>query len=484
MIRYAPYIDGTIPAFTADSGIRVPFTPNKAVGTSAAAKMALMIKNLDSSYITTLYTEDTQNNIAIFDLPEDITLAIGQYYKVQLAYFPKTEEEEKNMPVLTYSSIGITKYIDSASIDSINITPSEVQYTYSCEDKTETLYNYYFEFNRSDGLKLKYEGQVNNNTSSIILKPNLIKGYAYIYSLTFGTINKYSMTLTGTEELENNAIDVSNLLLSKNEEEGKIMFHNIPTGYKILRFSTGSQEEFLTLSNRIDDIFEFGKEYRYGLIDSNGNYGLKDEIIKSYFEDMFLQDNVKTLKIKFNPKVSSFKKNIQETKVDTLGNKFPYFFRNGDGYYSEFPISGLISYHMGGDFVSASELGIAGEDVPTTNLENYNIRAEKIFREKVFEWLNNGNPKLFRSPTEGNIIVRLMNISLTPEERLGRMIYTFNATAYECSDDISVIYNGEESVQNALNVLTLESLDERYIRKDELDECIDAIDAGTAEGLI
>lgn len=486
MIRYAPYIDGTIPAFTAESGIRVPFTPDRAGGMAAAAGMALMIKNLDSSYIDTLYTTDFQNNIAIFDL-SDITLSIGQYYKVQIAYcerIPSTEEEEENMPALTYSSISITKYIGSASIDNIEITTSEIEFQYNTEDATEALYNYQFEFIREDGLKLKYEGQI-NNTSSIKLKPNLIKGYTYTYSLTFGTINKYNITLSDEIELSNAEISGNLPTLSINEEEGKITFSNVLEGYKILRYSTSPYEEFLTLSGYSDNIFEFGKEYRYGLIDNDGNYKLQDEIIKPYFEDMFLQDNVKILKVKFNPKISSFKKNIQESKVDTLGNKFPYFFRNGDGYYSEFPISGLISYHMGEDFVSAQELGISfnevEENVPTTDLVNYNIRAEKIFREQVFKWLNNGKPKLFRSPTEGNIIIRLMNISLTPEERLGRMIYSFNATAYECSDDISVIYNGEENIQNALNVLTIETLDERYIRRDELDNNIDIIDAGTSE---
>jgi hypothetical protein len=39
--------------------------------------------------------------------------------------------------------------------------------------------------------------------------------------------------------------------------------------------------------------------------------------------------------------------------------------------------------------------------------------------------------KLFRSPTEGNILIKLMNISLSPKEELGRMLYTFSANAYE-----------------------------------------------------
>jgi hypothetical protein len=62
------------------------------------------------------------------------------------------------------------------------------------------------------------------------------------------------------------------------------------------------------------------------------------------FEDAFLFDGERQLKIKYNPKVSSFKKNLLEQKTDTIGGKYPFIFRNGRVYYSEFSISGLISY--------------------------------------------------------------------------------------------------------------------------------------------
>lgn len=67
----------------------------------------------------------------------------------------------------------------------------------------------------------------------------------------------------------------------------------------------------------------------------------------------------------------------------------------------------------------------------STNLTDNNIYIERKFREKVEEFLNDFNCKLYRSPTEGNIAVNLMNVSLTPEESLGRMIFSFTATAYE-----------------------------------------------------
>ena len=37
------------------------------------------------------------------------------------------------------------------------------------------------------------------------------------------------------------------------------------------------------------------------------------------YEDAFLTDGDRQLKIKYNPKVSTFKPTILETKVDTLG---------------------------------------------------------------------------------------------------------------------------------------------------------------------
>ena len=70
----------------------------------------------------------------------------------------------------------------------------------------------------------------------------------------------------------------------------------------------------------------------------------------------------------------------------------------------------------------------------STQLVGYNYKAEREFKLEVLDWLNNGKPKLFRSPGEGNYIVRLMNVSLTPNQQLGRMIYDFTCTAYEVQD--------------------------------------------------
>jgi hypothetical protein len=72
-----------------------------------------------------------------------------------------------------------------------------------------------------------------------------------------------------------------------------------------------------------------------------------------------------------------------------------------------------------------------GVDGMGTWLTGENYRREREFKLDVMEWLNNGQPKLFRSPAEGNYIVRLMNVSLSPNDTLGRMLHTFTCSATE-----------------------------------------------------
>ena len=60
---------------------------------------------------------------------------------------------------------------------------------------------------------------------------------------------------------------------------------------------------------------------------------------------------------------------------------------------------------------------------------------EKKFRDAVMQFVMDGKVKLFRSATEGNYLVRLTDVSFTPNQQLGRMIWTFSATANEVADN-------------------------------------------------
>jgi len=96
-----------------------------------------------------------------------------------------------------------------------------------------------------------------------------------------------------------------------------------------------------------DFTIEQGKTYVYSIqqYNDNGIYSdrKKSKEIYADFEDMFLFDGERQLKLRFNPQVSSLKTQLAETRTDTIGSKYPFFFRNARVGYKTFPISGLIS---------------------------------------------------------------------------------------------------------------------------------------------
>lgn len=211
----------------------------------------------------------------------------------------------------------------------------------------------------------------------------------------------------------------------------------------IITFSISDKTSYSQNLQWIDSTIEHGVVYKYALSRLQNNNALswvESNQCVGYFEETFLTDGDRQLCIRFNPQVSSLKSVVQETKLDTIGGKYPFFFKNGDLDYMEIPISGLVSYLMDEDemFIKHSSIGINGNNPASINLENYNIAAERNFKLLVLDWLNNGQPKYFRSPTEGNYIIRTLNNSLAPNTTVGRMLHTVTSTGYEVdSDNIS-----------------------------------------------
>ena len=149
-----------------------------------------------------------------------------------------------------------------------------------------------------------------------------------------------------------------------------------------------------------------------------------------YYDDIFLTANDQILRIRFDQSVDSFAITTIENKTETIGSKYPYISKNGSIYYKSFNISGLIVSLM--DDING--INASKEDIYKENNDKYeefneeneidsyrDYIYERNFRDKVIEFLYKNQVKLFRSLTEGNILVKLMNISLTPkrEQELG-----------------------------------------------------------------
>lgn len=235
--------------------------------------------------------------------------------------------------------------------------------------------------------------------------------------------------------------------------------------YEDLHYFNYFDEKFNKTLLYTDFTIESGIKYKYAFQYQNSQ-GLRSAPVQESgmparcvnFEYSYLYRDGVQLRLKFNQKLSSFKHTVLVSKQDTLGDQFPHLSKNGYAYYAEFPLSGLISFQMDEDqtfftlgangYYYNNELVIPQDKFSlstakrdsalapsylgiNSDITDDNIFVERKFREKVEQFLNDFSYKLYKSPTEGNIIIGLMNVSLTPNISLGRMIFDFSATAYE-----------------------------------------------------
>ena len=488
-----PLLEGIVPAFYSENGIvkiTIPFSLNRAVSKTQVKGLALKIKTVQSSsYLldieqtNTSYFNIEDSAWVEFQLKNENKLKVGQFYKLQIAFINKDNDE-----IGYYSTVAIGKYTSKPDVYISTSASNRLEkgiinmhsYDYTghykqTEDITERVYSYKFNVYNSKNELIASSGEKLHNSSNDVernesydtftLSQDLDIDKSYYIQYTVTTINglkisthkcrimqkvsidpEIQATLKATLNYDNGYVDID-LIGTKNQyglETPVTGAFLITRASEDTNFTVWDEIERFKLQAQIptrwlwrDYTVEQGKKYRYAIQQYNdrGLYSNRVESNEIFadFEDAFLYDGYRQLKIKYNPKISSFKVATQEAKLNTIGAKHPFIFRNGAAYSHEFPISGLISYYMDEDkiFMSDEELT---NDIQTTNLISENLVKERVFKTKVLEWLTDGKPKVFRSPAEGNFIVRLLNTSMTPNDQLGRMIHTFNTTAYEICD--------------------------------------------------
>nr|DAH09433.1 MAG TPA: hypothetical protein [Caudoviricetes sp.] len=131
-----------------------------------------------------------------------------------------------------------------------------------------------------------------------------------------------------------------------------------------------------------------------------------------------------------------------------MGSTYPTIVYNGHAYYAEFPLSALVSAYMDEENLFMEK----DFEILSTNPTTETVQIERKFRHKVETFLNDKQYKLFKTPTEAdkNIIVALTGATLSPQQSLNRMIYSFSTTAYEVAEntlsnlkDLGILESGE-----------------------------------------
>lgn len=472
--------------------LEVPFTMNKMTSKSEIGGVKMRIRAADTDLeLGRLAAEDTQvssNSLsyAYFDLtPIAASIIVGKYYKIQLAYI----DAQDSTNIGYYSTVSIVKCTAYPSVGIANLSSTSTNPDYgsyvgeysNINDPSEKCYNYSFTvYDNQDNILtttgwLLHNANTDENTYSSTDNYNL--SYAFEpntkYKIQYSIITNNGLIVTGPKYLILGATAIApelkaDLVATLNYDEGVVDLSFTPwrlrrqealtttyTGsFTLSRASSKDNFKFwtklktFTLTGTLptgtiftDFTVEHGYTYRYAIQQFN-IYNVQSQRVCApdidvAFEDMFLYDGDRQLKVRFNPKVTSFKIVRQDTKKNTLGNKFPFFFRNGNVAYKEFPISGLISY-LGDEnefFLNRkTDLGMPIDWTDTTDIIDENVAYERKFKLDVMNWLEDGNIKLFRSPGEGNYLVRLMNVSLSPNDTVSRMLHTFTCTADEIAD--------------------------------------------------
>lgn len=492
---YPPTIDTPLAAFYDASALTIPIIDNKTVSKSEIGGYRLKIKNSSTGNLIATVDSDT-TTFVVDNIPED-KMPTKQTYKIQIAYLDKSTPQE----VGYYSSVATIKYTERPSIND-DEKNNQFIITYENLDNDEKIYEYRFQLYRlKTGELIDDTGYILHRRESDALELYSIDPEQYklksidIYKISedlneddlfqlvysYRTVNYLEDTLYfmifGQTKASNEIFQkgLVNLKATQDRENGavNITIHfddaamNKRNGSYILK---RAKIDLSTSRTQYDDIFPWesvygfnldsqivvqdihwkdltvanGETYIYSLcqFNENGIYSIKiySNIIIPKFDYMYLYDGKRQLAIKYNPEMSSFKNDILEQKIETIGRRYPFIYRNGIVKYKEFPIGGLISETLDPDnlfFWKESE-----ESTYRTQTEHNEYQKkeydeyynEKVFKLEVLEWLTNGKPKLFRSISEGNYLVQLINVSLSPEDKLARMLHKFSSTAYEIAE--------------------------------------------------
>ena len=513
-----PIINSKLPAFTGTK-ITVPFTLSKAVSPVDFDAVYLILRsvqsNLDKLGDTALedvyyqYNHITRRYEAHFDTSAvNFQPAVGQYYKVQIAL-----KRVGSNNIGYYSTVGIIKCTAEPQVKIKELLDGNKQHVYEYtgvythkDDIAEKVYSYCFNLYNENNELVSTSGELIHDNSKDTdsyesidvwsVRKNLDANVNYEIEYNVTTVNGLNKTSGRYPIIESETKSPNvhaDLIAENNFEDGYIALKlvgdnsgalvtgrfilmrsssedNFDTWYELSRFDLSLWDSNTTKLLCKDYIVKQGIEYEYAIRAYNSIGLFSDRIknkggaVKCDFEDAFLYDGERQLKIRFNPKVSSFKSTILESKTDTIGGQFPFIFRNGNVTYKEFPISGLIALHGDENNEFLSNLLDTSEILKDFKheLTTDNIRREREFKLLVLSWLTNGKPKLFRSPTEGNYIVRLMNTSLSPNDTLGRMLHTFTSTAYEVAE-----YTFENL--KALGFATDDYIETRTLRINQID---------------
>lgn len=393
--------------------------------------------------------------------PPQVKILNGETTESNTNEISAIHSETETMPTF-YGGVDFTagesEYLDTYRFDlyhdgELVESSGEIQYNSSTEARPQ--YRFHKQFSKYD-------------THSVILSIVSNNGYtaeskAYnfeVISSTAGELTNLAISVDSTSIpcIENAMIQVR--LTSTEELNGNyvIVRSDEDTNYQIwddVAYLTYVGKQVTDELVFTDYYIECGKQYKYAVQRKQTNNARSELLLPQdtsphwvNFEYSYLCGQGTQIKLNFNGELSSFKHTQLVGKMDTLGSTYPTIVYNGHAYYAEFPLSALVSAYMDEENLFMEK----DFEVLSTNPTAETVQIERKFRHKVETFLNDKQYKLFKTPTEAdkNIIVALTGATLSPQQSLNRMIYSFSTNAYEVAEntlsnlkDLKILKTGE-----------------------------------------
>lgn len=415
----------------------------------------------------------------------DGVLNNSDYFISHLAYFSEWSEIHLLRPILQPQVLLRTFDTTDGSVTpafNLGIIPISGKLYFGDDnysDETETLQSYYFEIvtraNEDTVLTSETIYTGGNVDPNVILYNLDLSGIStdvtteFIMRLHITTSNNYTMI----KEYDFNIADYTTedtwdpeITATLDNENGIATVHvtNVNTTFGtvyIRRSSSVSDfkewesiyEETIAGTTDLtitDNTVGSGIWYRYSVQLQNTAGAMTpirmSDILFPDFYTAILSRGDKQIGILYNYQISSYKPVVNRQKMDTIGGKYPKFAENAAMNYIQFSITGMISAQEDENKLFMNEEDYYGSMYQNYTIynenndidDNYNYFWERAFRQELVKWLNDGEPKLYRSKTEGLMVVMLTDISLTPNKTLSRRLYDFSATVYEIQDGNSL----------------------------------------------
>lgn len=337
----------------------------------------------------------------------------------------------------------------------------------------------------------------------------LVESQVKNFSPFFQFLNKRELPYYGKGHVTtNNEQEAEGQKVLVTSEDGKIQLRitnktsNLDTGYLFIKrasaldnfqnwqlidcyFNESTKDLDRTITdNTLSSLTEYKYACQYLTLKGNWSPNIVcGESVYPDFHDILISRGNRQLAIRYNAQITSMTPVVSRIKIDTLGGRYPKFAENAKLHYKQFQLNGLITAesdfnrqflseldyskemetydtHMNGKYMVRNDT--VRENTPvypdSANITNHDLYPsdnwwwERKFREEAIEWLNDGEPKLYRSMTEGNLIVMIDGVSLTPNSQLGRRTWNFSATLYEVGNGNSLDQLDAFGIYDVVNV--------------------------------